>query len=84
MNEKKTSFGRGNFFRIKRVNPEKPINIRWLAPEVFKTKQLTDATDVFAFGVTLYEIFTGDLPYFSMNSDEIRIKLLAGYRIRPS
>ncbi|KAL4003012.1 Protein tyrosine kinase family protein [Acanthocheilonema viteae] len=69
--------------KTKKVNPKEPINIRWLAPEVFQTKQLTEATDVFAFGITLYEIFTGNLPYFSMNSDEIRTKLIAGYKIRP-
>uniref|UniRef100_A0A0R3RL81 Protein kinase domain-containing protein n=1 Tax=Elaeophora elaphi TaxID=1147741 RepID=A0A0R3RL81_9BILA len=76
-------FRESHIGKMKNVNPEEPINIRWLAPEVFKTRQLTEATDVFAFGITLYEIFTGNLPYFSMNSDEIRTKLLAGYRIRP-
>ncbi|MCP9258524.1 Tyrosine-protein kinase transforming protein Fps [Dirofilaria immitis] len=58
-------------------------NIRWLAPEVFKTNWLTEATDVFAFGITLYEIFTTNLPYFSLSTEEIRTKLIAGYRIRP-
>ncbi|CAG9530224.1 unnamed protein product [Cercopithifilaria johnstoni] len=76
-------FRESHIGKIKKINPEKPINIRWLAPEVFNTKQITEATDVFAFGITLYEIFTGNLPYFSMNSDEIRVKLIAGYRIRP-
>ncbi|VDM14888.1 unnamed protein product [Wuchereria bancrofti] len=69
--------------RSKEVKPEKLINIRWLAPEVFKTKQLTETTDVFAFGITLYEIFTGNLPYFSMSFEEIQNKLIAGHRIRP-
>ncbi|EFO23757.1 TK protein kinase [Loa loa] len=76
-------FRESHIGKIKKVNPQKPINIRWLAPEVFKTEQLTEATDVFAFGITLYEIFTGNLPYFTMNSEEIRIKLSAGHRIRP-
>ncbi|KAK6100575.1 Protein tyrosine kinase family protein [Brugia pahangi] len=69
--------------KIKEVKPKKLRNIRWLAPEVFKTKQLTECTDVFAFGITLYEIFTGNLPYFSMSVEEIQSKLIAGHRIRP-
>lgn len=54
------------------------MNIHWLAPEVFKLKQLTEATDVFAFGITLYEIFTDNLSHFSMNFEEIRTKLTTG------
>ncbi|VDM95198.1 unnamed protein product [Onchocerca ochengi] len=76
-------FRESHIGKIKKVNPQKPINIRWLAPEVFKTNELTEATDVFALGITLYEIFTGNIPYFSMSAEEIRIKLLAGHRIRP-
>ncbi|OZC06370.1 hypothetical protein X798_06646 [Onchocerca flexuosa] len=76
-------FRESHIGNIKKVNPQKPINIRWLAPEVFKTNELTKATDVFAFGITLYEIFTGNIPYFSMSAEEIRIKLFAGHRIRP-
>ncbi|VDM15349.1 unnamed protein product [Wuchereria bancrofti] len=76
-------FRESHIGKSKEVKPEKLINIRWLAPEVFKTKQLTETTDVFAFGITLYEIFTGNLPYFSMSFEEIQNKLIAGHRIRP-
>uniref|UniRef100_A0A915Q1R5 Protein kinase domain-containing protein n=1 Tax=Setaria digitata TaxID=48799 RepID=A0A915Q1R5_9BILA len=76
-------FRKAHIGKVKKVNPQKPINIRWLAPEVFKTNELTEATDVFALGITFYEIFTGNLPYFSMSPEHIRAELVAGHRIRP-
>ncbi|KAM3724640.1 Tyrosine-protein kinase transforming protein Fps [Dirofilaria immitis] len=77
------NFRESHIGKMKKVNSQKSKNIRWLAPEVFKTNWLTEATDVFAFGITLYEIFTTNLPYFSLSTEEIRTKLIAGYRIRP-
>ncbi|VDM28974.1 unnamed protein product [Toxocara canis] len=62
----------------------KPINLRWLAPEVFATKRLNSTTDVFAFGMTLYEIFTGNVPYYTIRAEEMRRKLIAGETLRPA
>lgn len=37
---------------------------KWLAPEVIRKRQFTNKTDVWSFGVLLYEIFTdGSEPY---------------------
>uniref|UniRef100_A0A915AG96 Protein kinase domain-containing protein n=1 Tax=Parascaris univalens TaxID=6257 RepID=A0A915AG96_PARUN len=68
----------------KNVDPMRPINLRWLAPEVFSTKKLNVMTDVYAFGMTLYEIFTGNVPYYTMRAKDIRRKLIAGELLRPA
>ncbi|KHN84370.1 putative serine/threonine-protein kinase [Toxocara canis] len=70
--------------KTKEVDPMKPINLRWLAPEVFATKRLNSTTDVFAFGMTLYEIFTGNVPYYTIRAEEMRRKLIAGETLRPA
>uniref|UniRef100_A0A0M3J6J8 Protein kinase domain-containing protein n=1 Tax=Anisakis simplex TaxID=6269 RepID=A0A0M3J6J8_ANISI len=70
--------------KSKSVDPMKPVNLRWLAPEVFKTKCLNSSTDVYAFGMTLYEIFTGNVPYYTRTAQEIRRKIIAGEYFRPA
>ncbi|VDN03732.1 unnamed protein product [Thelazia callipaeda] len=76
-------FRHAHIGKVKEVDPQRPINIRWLAPEVFRTNHLNEATDVYAWGITLYEIFTGNLPYFSMTAEEVRSYLCGSHRIRP-
>ncbi|TYJ10109.1 hypothetical protein E1A91_A11G185600v1 [Gossypium mustelinum] len=36
---------------------------RWMAPEVIKHKPYDHKADVFSFGISLWEILTGELPY---------------------
>ena len=37
---------------------------RWMAPEVFVSKSLTKAADVWSYGVTMWELFNcGAIPY---------------------
>ena len=40
------------------------LPVRWCAPEILSDYKYTIKSDVWAYGITLYEIFTaGDLPY---------------------
>ena len=43
--------------------PEIPGTPSFMAPELFEGARGTDASDQFAFGVTLYRMFTGRYPY---------------------
>ncbi|XP_073036625.1 serine/threonine-protein kinase STY17-like [Primulina eburnea] len=39
---------------------------RWMAPEVIEHKPYSHKADVFSFGVVLWELLTGKLPYANM------------------
>ena len=50
------------FFSVK--NSKTKLPIKWLAPEVLREKKFTTMSDVWAYGVLVWEIFTrGCLPY---------------------
>ncbi|VDM92534.1 unnamed protein product [Litomosoides sigmodontis] len=56
---------------------------KWLAPEAIKSRQFTTKSDVWAFGVLLFEIFTdGSEPYHGMSNAQVREKLTDGSKYR--
>jgi serine/threonine protein kinase len=58
------------------------ITIRWAAPEVFERMEFSTASDVFAFAITLYEIFThGGPPYVGIKNEEVRKLVEKGFRM---
>ena len=53
----------------------------WMAPELFLEKQYTNKVDVFAFGMILYQIITGRLPFDGkLNPYQISNNILNGGR----
>ncbi len=49
-------------------------NPRWLAPEVILRQGYSKASDVFAFGVVLWELATWVLPWESMGPFQVRCR----------
>ncbi|KAK4326113.1 hypothetical protein Pmani_003327 [Petrolisthes manimaculis] len=61
-------------------------SILWMAPEVIRMQDenpYTSQSDVYAFGIVLYELFSGCLPYSHINNkDQILFMVGRGY-LRP-
>ena len=56
--------------------------IKWTAPESFLDYRVSIKSDVWSFGVMLYEIVTyGQFPYPSMSNVEVLEKVQTGYRM---
>ncbi|CAD5222737.1 unnamed protein product [Bursaphelenchus okinawaensis] len=67
-----------------KVDTNKPLNLRWLAPEVYKTQTVNKATDVYAFGVTIYEVFSVPykIPYEKWDANKVFEEVIEGeYRL---
>ncbi|XP_064402451.1 muscle, skeletal receptor tyrosine-protein kinase-like [Halichondria panicea] len=48
------------------------LPIRWMSPEAITSSQFTSASDVWAFGVVLFELFSyGELPFDEKSNEEV-------------
>jgi fyn-related kinase len=61
------------------------IAIKWAAPEAFLHNKFSTKSDVWSFGIVLYEIIThGRPPYRDMTNDEVKQQIQQGYRMPQS
>uniref|UniRef100_A0A7E4WE11 Protein kinase domain-containing protein n=1 Tax=Panagrellus redivivus TaxID=6233 RepID=A0A7E4WE11_PANRE len=60
------------------------LSYRYLAPEVFKDKELNESTDVYAFGLMIYETFTRKKPFHDVEDKDIKKHLEENPEDRPS
>lgn len=66
---------KGSSYRMKKAMK---MPTKWLAPESLTTFTFSRASDVYTYGVLLYEIYTCQEPYASVNAGEARRLILAG------
>ncbi|XP_030309563.1 ephrin type-A receptor 1 isoform X3 [Calypte anna] len=60
------------------------IPIRWTAPEAIAHRIFTSASDVWSFGIVMWEVLSfGDKPYGNMTNQEVMKSLEDGYRLPP-
>jgi serine/threonine protein kinase len=49
------------------------LPIAWMSPELIHFHRYTTASDVFSFGVSMWECFTyGQIPWQGLTDDEVR------------
>ena len=56
--------------------------IRWMAPEQMHRRVYSKASDVFAFGVVLYEIWARRLPWTGVDNLKVVIRVTNGERLK--
>eukprot|EP01119_Soliformovum_irregulare_P019928 TRINITY_DN6400_c0_g1_i1.p1 TRINITY_DN6400_c0_g1~~TRINITY_DN6400_c0_g1_i1.p1 ORF type:complete len:814 (-),score=151.96 TRINITY_DN6400_c0_g1_i1:13-2454(-) len=78
-----TDFGMAHQTASETYNLAANVNVpyRWCSPEVFKTHQFSKASDVWSFGVVLWEITEQKKPYYEMTNKEVISYVLKGGRL---
>ena len=50
------------------------IPIRWTAPEAIQYRKFTNASDVWSYGIVMWEVMSyGERPYWDMTNQDVRI-----------
>merc|ERR1712086_893082 len=58
------------------------LPIKWTAPEALRQKVSTSKSDVWSYGVVMWEIYSfGRAPYPRMNQKDVVEKVQSGYRM---
>lgn len=63
------------------ISTNRPMPLRWLAPEVLQSKKCTQASDVYSFGMTMYEVMSrGQMPFDELEDKQVIEVLMAALR----
>lgn len=81
-NVKIADFGLSREGTCFQMDPNCRVPIRWLAPEIMETAMFTQKTDVWAYGVMIWEIYNDGLePYPGMSVAEVAQKVRTGWHM---
>ncbi|XP_071778192.1 ephrin type-A receptor 4-A-like isoform X2 [Centroberyx gerrardi] len=63
-------------------SPGGKIPIRWTAPEAIAYRKFTSASDVWSYGIVMWEVVSyGERPYWDMNNQDVIKAIEEGYRL---
>ncbi|XP_061900414.1 ephrin type-A receptor 7 isoform X2 [Entelurus aequoreus] len=58
------------------------IPVRWTAPEAVQFRKFTSASDVWSYGIVMWEVMSyGEWPYWDMSNQDVNKALQEGYRL---
>ncbi|XP_059169867.1 tyrosine-protein kinase SRK2-like [Physella acuta] len=58
-------------------------SVRWMAPEVLTSEKFSVKSDVWSYGIVLWEVMTrGGAPYSGMEDDRVAQEVKRGYKLR--
>lgn len=58
------------------------LPVRWTAPEALESRKFSEKTDMWSFGVLMYEIWTrAALPYKGWSNQKVWVEVGGGYRL---
>ncbi|XP_061549601.1 ephrin type-A receptor 4-like isoform X2 [Phycodurus eques] len=64
------------------LSPGGKIPIRWTAPEAIAYRKFTPASDVWSYGIVMWEVISyGERPYWDMNNQDVIKAIEEGYRL---
>lgn len=67
-----------------RIGGSKPVPLRWMSPESVMYRRFTLESDVWSYGVVLWEIYSlGKQPYYGLNNEEVVKLILQGIMLIP-
>lgn len=59
------------------------IPIRWTAPEAIQYRKFTSASDVWSYGIVMWEVMSyGERPYWDMSNQDVSDRLLQSLLLR--
>ncbi|XP_063684547.1 mitogen-activated protein kinase kinase kinase 10-like isoform X2 [Bolinopsis microptera] len=77
-----TDFGMARHME-KTANLSKMGTFRWMSPEVLRDSQYSQASDVWSFGVVVWEMLTGEVPFSKFEDWAVQYKVAAGKMTLP-
>lgn len=67
-----------------RIGGSKPVPLRWMSPESVMYRRFTLESDVWSYGVVLWEIYSlGKQPYYGLSNEEVIKMILQGIMLIP-